>query len=41
LQVKEDARNRLEFCARVLERVAKEVFGSRRSWISSTPRLMI
>jgi hypothetical protein len=37
--VKEDARDRLEFCAKVLERVAKEVFGSRRSWISWMPRL--
>jgi hypothetical protein len=41
LQVKENARSRLEFCARVLERVAKEVFGSRRSWISWMPRLMM
>jgi hypothetical protein len=41
LQVKEDARSRLEFCAKVLERVVMEVFGSRRSWISWTPRLMV
>jgi hypothetical protein len=41
LRVKEDARNRLEFCARVLEIVAKEVFGSRRSWISWMPSLMM
>jgi hypothetical protein len=34
LQVKEDARSRLEFRARVLERVAMKVLGSRRSWIS-------
>jgi hypothetical protein len=39
LQVKEDAKGRLEFCAKVLERVAMEVFGSMRSWISWKPRL--
>jgi hypothetical protein len=39
--VKEDARNRLEFYARVFEKVAKEIFGSRRSWICWTPRLMM
>jgi hypothetical protein len=27
LQVKEDVKDRLEFCAKVLEKVAKEVFG--------------
>jgi hypothetical protein len=37
--VKEDAKKKLEFCARVLEKVAKEVFGSRRRWISWMPRL--
>jgi hypothetical protein len=36
--VKEDAKNKLEFYARVLEKVAKEVFGSRR-WITWMPRL--
>jgi hypothetical protein len=39
LQVKEDAKGLLELCAKVLERVAMEVFGSMRSWISWTPRL--
>jgi hypothetical protein len=39
LQVKEDARSRLEFYAKVLEKVAKEVFGSRKSWITWMPKL--
>jgi hypothetical protein len=39
--VKEDAKSRPEFYAKVLERVAMEVFGSRRSWILWTPRLMM
>jgi hypothetical protein len=34
LQVKEDAKGRLEFCAKVLKSVSIEVFWSRRSWIS-------
>jgi hypothetical protein len=39
LQVKEGARNRLEFYAKVLEKVAKEAFGARRCWAAWTPRL--
>jgi hypothetical protein len=40
LLVKEGAKSR-DLCARVLERVTMEVFGSRRSWISWTLRLMM
>jgi hypothetical protein len=32
MQVKEDVKDRLEFCAKVLEKVAKYVFGARRSF---------
>jgi hypothetical protein len=39
LQVKEDARSRLEFCAKVLKRVAREAFGARKCWVTWTPRL--
>jgi hypothetical protein len=39
LQVKEDAKNKFELCARVLKKVPKEVFGSRRRWITWMPRL--
>jgi hypothetical protein len=37
--VKEDVKDQLELCAKVLEKVAIEVFGARRSWVSWTPRL--
>jgi hypothetical protein len=37
--VKEDVKDQLDFCAKLLERGVKEVFGARRSWVSLTPRL--
>ena len=39
LQVTQDGRDRLTFCAKVLEKVAMEVYGARRSWASWIPRL--
>ncbi|KAK1615516.1 hypothetical protein QYE76_021033 [Lolium multiflorum] len=37
--VKEDVRDWLEFCTKVLGKDAKDVFGARRSWVSWKPRL--
>jgi hypothetical protein len=36
--VMEDIKNRLDFCAKLLKKVAKEVFRA-RSWVPWTPRL--
>jgi hypothetical protein len=39
LQVKEDVKDQLDFYAKLLEKVVKEVFEARRSWVSWMPRL--
>jgi hypothetical protein len=37
--VKEDVKDQLDFYAKLLEKVVKEVFEARRSWVSWMPRL--
>jgi hypothetical protein len=39
LQVKEDVKDRMVFCANLLVKVAKDVFGARGCWTSWIPRL--
>jgi hypothetical protein len=39
LQVKEDVKDQLDFCAKLLEKVAKEVFGARKRCMPWIPRL--
>ena len=39
LQVKQKGKDKLMFCAKLLEKVAREVYGARRSWTSWTLRL--
>ena len=39
LQVRQGEKDKLMFCAKVLENVAMEVYGARKSWASWIPRL--